>query len=205
MRRGQQRPGAPGDDNQYRINHQIRIAKILVIGPDNEKIGIMSPDEGRSIAAEHGLDLVEVAPKANPPVCRIMDFGKFRYEQAKKAQSSKAARIELKELRIRPKTDDNDLETMIRKAKTFLAKGNRVKIVMRLRGREQSHGEMWIDKMIEIVEKFKDCAQVAQPARAEGKMISAVLERIGGAVATTPTDDAEDEVEVIGDDEDDED
>ncbi len=204
MRRGQQRPGAPGDDNQYRINNQIRISKILVIGPDNEKLGIMSPDEGRSIAAEHDLDLVEVAPNANPPVCRIMDYGKFRYEQAKKAQSSKSARIELKELRIRPKTDDNDLETMIRKAKTFLAKGNRVKIVMRLRGREQSHGEMWIDKMVEIIDKFKDCAQVAQPARAEGKMISAVLERIGGAVATTPSS-TNDEPEVIGDDSDDED
>ena len=100
----QQRRQVPSNtgDNQYRINHQIRIAQILVIGPDGDKLGVMSPDEARNIAADHGLDLVEVAPTAKPPVCRIMDFGKFRYEQAKKAAASKSARIDQKELRLRP-------------------------------------------------------------------------------------------------------
>lgn len=168
-------------DSQYRINHQIRIAQILVIGPDGDKLGVMSPDEARSIAADHGLDLVEVAPTAKPPVCRIMDFGKFRYEQAKKASSSKSARVDLKELRLRPKTDDHDMETMVRKAKGFIAHGDRVRLVMRLRGREQSHAELWLDKMQEIIELFKDCAQVAQGARVEGKMITATIEPQGGA------------------------
>ena len=170
----QQRRQVPSNtgDNQYRINHQIRIAQILVIGPDGDKLGVMSPDEARNIAADHGLDLVEVAPTAKPPVCRIMDFGKFRYEQAKKAAASKSARIDLKELRLRPKTDDHDMETMVRKAKGFIAHGDRVRLVMRLRGREQSHAELWLSKLEEIVALFKDCAQIAQPARIEGKMIT---------------------------------
>ena len=180
MRRRTVTPAA-GDDNQYRINHQIRIAQILVIGPDGDKLGIMSPDEARGIAADHGLDLVEVAPNAKPPVCRIMDFGKFRYEQAKKAASSKAAKVDLKELRLRPKTDDHDMETMVRKAKGFIAHGDRVRLVMRLRGREQSHAELWLDKLAEIMQQFSDCAQIAQPAKIEGKMITGTIEPISGS------------------------
>ncbi len=183
----QQRRQVPGNagDNQYRINHQIRIAQILVIGPDGDKLGVMSPDEARNIAADHGLDLVEVAPTAKPPVCRIMDFGKFRYEQAKKASASKSARVDLKELRLRPKTDDHDMETMVRKAKSFIAHGDRVRLVMRLRGREQSHAELWLTKLEEVVALFKDCAQVAQAARIEGKMITATIEPISGAAAAS--------------------
>ncbi len=181
MKRRQTGPGAPGDENQYRINHQIRIAQILVIGPDGDKLGTMTPDEARAIAADHGLDLVEVAPNAKPPVCRIMDFGKFRYEQAKKAASSKAAKVELKELRLRPKTDDHDMETMIRKAKGFIAHGDRVRLVMRLRGREQSHAELWVSKMDEILEMFNDCAAIAQSSKIEGKMITATIEPMNSA------------------------
>ena len=181
MRRRQAVPGTPGEENKYRINHQIRIAQILVIGPEGEKLGVMSPDEARAIASDHGLDLVEVAPTAKPPVCRIMDFGKFRYEQAKKAASSKAAKVELKELRLRPKTDDHDMETMVRKAKGFIAHGDRVRLVMRLRGREQSHAELWLDKMTEIINMFTDCASVAQSAKVEGKMITATIEPMNSA------------------------
>ncbi len=191
MRRRQTGPGAPGDDNQYRINHQIRIAQILVIGPEGDKLGIMTPDEARAIATEHGLDLVEVAPNAKPPVCRIMDFGKFRYEQAKKAASSKAAKVDLKELRLRPKTDDHDMETMVRKAKGFIAHGDRVRLVMRLRGREQSHAELWLTKMEEIIELFTDCAQVAQPAKIEGKMITATIEPLNSSDKSDKSDKAE--------------
>ena len=181
MKRRQTGPGAPGDENQNRINHQNRIAQILVIGPEGDKLGIMSPDEARAIASDHGLDLVEVAPNAKPPVCRIMDFGKFRYEQAKKAASSKAAKVDLKELRLRPKTDDHDMETMVRKAKGFIAHGDRVRLVMRLRGREQSHAELWLTKMEEIMALFSDCAQAAQPARIEGKMITATIEPLNSS------------------------
>ena len=185
MRRRQTETGTTGGDSQYRINHQIRIAQILVIGPDGNKLGIMTPDEARNIAAEHDLDLVEVAPNAKPPVCRIMDFGKFRYEQAKKAASSKAAKVDLKELRLRPKTDDHDMETMVRKAKGFIAHGDRVRLVMRLRGREQSHAELWQSKLEEIVTMFSDCAQIAQPAKIEGKMITATIEPLSGSAASS--------------------
>lgn len=198
MRRRQQRPGAPGDDSQYRINHQIRIPQVLVIGPEGDKLGVMSPDEAREIAAEHDLDLVEVAPTAKPPVCRIMDFGKFRYEQAKKAASSKAARIELKTLRLRPKTDDHDMETMQRKARGFLSKGDRVRFVMRLRGREQSHAELWVTKLEEIVSVFKDIAQIAQAPRIEGKMITATVEPLGAQPIPASA-----EVVIVDDDDDD--
>ena len=191
MRRRQTGPGVAGDDNQYRINHQIRIAQILVIGPAGDKLGIMTPDEARAIAEEHDLDLVEVAPNAKPPVCRIMDFGKFRYEQAKKAASSKAAKVDLKELRLRPKTDDHDMETMVRKAKGFIAHGDRVRLVMRLRGREQSHAELWLTKMEEIIEFFTDCAQVAQPAKVEGKMITATIEPLNSSDKSDKSEKAE--------------
>lgn len=176
MRRRQQKPFTTGDDNQYRVNHQIRIPQVLVIGPEGEKLGAMSPEEAMAIANENGLDLVEVAPTARPPVCRVMDYGKFRYEQAKKAASSKTTRVDLKELRLRPKTDAHDKDTVIRKAKDFLSKGDRVRLVMRMRGREQSHTDLWLQKMREIVAEFKDCASVTQPPRIEGRMITASLE-----------------------------
>lgn len=184
MRRRQQKPFTTGDDNQYRINHQIRIPQVLVIGPEGEKLGAMSPEEAMAIAIENGLDLVEVAPTAKPPVCRVMDYGKFRYEQAKKTASSKTTRVDLKELRLRPKTDDHDTETVIRKAKGFLIKGDRVRLVMRLRGREQSHTDLWIKKMEEIVAEFKDEAAVTQAPRLEGRMITANLEPLGNSSQT---------------------
>ncbi|MDX9724548.1 MAG: translation initiation factor IF-3 [Myxococcota bacterium] len=175
MRRRPEPRRIPGE-NQYRINHQIRIPQIRVIGPEGDQLGLMSPDEARAIAEEQGLDLVEVAPKAKPPVCRIMDYGKFRYEQSKKAAASKAARVDLKTLRMRPKTDTHDLETLVRKARGFLEKGDRVRFVMRLRGREQSHCDLWIKKLGEVMTELGDIATVVQTPRLEGRMITATVE-----------------------------
>lgn len=175
MRRRPQRP-VKGPTSEYRVNYQIRIPQIRVIGPDGDQLGIMSPDEARAIAKENDLDLVEVAPKAKPPVCRIMDYGKFRYELSKKASASKSSRVELKTLRMRPKTDQHDLETLIRKARGFLEKGDRVKFVMRMRGREQAHTGLWINKLNEIVAELKDVAIVTQTPRIEGRMITATVE-----------------------------
>ncbi len=179
MRRRQQKPRAGAGEAQYRVNHQIRIPQIRVIGPEGDQLGIMTPDEARAIALENELDLVEVAPTAKPPVCRIMDYGKFRYEQSKKAAASKAARVELKTLRMRPKTDAHDLETMLRKARSFLEKGDRVRFVMRLRGREQAHCELWVKKLAEVVQDLSDIASVAQSPRIEGRMITATVEPSG--------------------------
>ncbi len=167
----QQRPA-----DMHRVNHQIRISQIRVIGPEGEQLGMMTPDEGREIAAEHGLDLVEVAARANPPVCRIMDYGKFRYEQSKKEARAKAARVEIKTITLRPKTDTHDLETKVNQARKFLEKGDRVKFVMRLRGREHAHKDLWYEKMNSILDSMKDVGVVTQTPRDEGRTIIASIE-----------------------------
>jgi len=160
----------------HRVNRQIRFPQIRVIGPNGEQLGIMTPDDARDIAAEHGLDLVEVAARARPPVCRVMDYGKFRYEQSKKASSSKASRVEVKTITLRPKTDTHDLNVKINAARKFLAKGDRVKFVMRLRGREHAHKDLWFKKMNALLEQMLDIATVTQRPKEEGRTISAAVE-----------------------------
>lgn len=160
----------------HRVNHQIRFPQIRVIGAEGEQLGIMSPDEAREAAAAEGLDLVEVAPQARPPVCRIMDYGKYRYEQSKKASAAKAARVEVKMITLRPKTDTHDLETKLTKVRKFLEKGDRVKFVMRLRGRERAHMDLWFAKLREILSMISDVCVVTQPPQEEGRTITASVE-----------------------------
>jgi translation initiation factor IF-3 len=136
----------------------------------------MSPDEAREIANEGGLDLVEVAPRAAPPVCKIMDYGRFRYEQSKKASSAKAATVEVKTITLRPKTDTHDLETKITQARAFIERGDRVKFVMRLRGRENAHKELWFKKMDTIIAALLDISACTQRPRDEGRTITAFME-----------------------------
>ena len=163
----------------HRINHQIRISQIRVIGIDGEQLGIMTPDEGRHIAQDAGVDLVEVAPKAMPPVCRIMDYGKFRYELSKKESKSKATRVELKTITLRPKTDTHDLETKLNQARGFIEKGDRVKFVMRMRGRESSHMNLWIEKMNLMVQAMSDVAESAGQPQPEGRTLTVTIEPFG--------------------------
>lgn len=165
----------------HRVNHQIRFPQVRVIGVDGEQLGIMSPDEARDIAANEGLDLVEVAPQARPPVCRIMDYGKFRYETSKRASAQKAARVEVKTITLRPKTDSHDLETKIKQARGFLAKGDRVKFVMRMRGRERAHTAMWFEKLNGILASIEDVATVSQRPAEEGRTIVAAVEPVAAA------------------------
>ena len=115
----------------------------------------MSPDEARDIADEHGLDLVEVAPEARPPVCRVMDYGKYKYELSKKAKPQRTAK--LKTIKLRPKTDDHDLKTKLNQARKFLAEGDRVRFVMRLRGREAAYKDRWcqlLTKELKVTEMW---------------------------------------------------
>ncbi|MCB9506248.1 MAG: translation initiation factor IF-3 [Myxococcales bacterium] len=160
----------------HRVNRAIRVPQVRVIGPEGEQLGIMTPEEARDIAAEHGLDLVEVAARAVPPVCRIMDYGKFKYEQSKKATQSKASKVEVKEITFRPKTDTHDLETKIKAARKFLEKGDRVKFVMRLKGREHAHKDLWYAKMNHVLEQLTDVANVSQRPQDEGRTIIAAVE-----------------------------
>ena len=160
----------------HRVNRQIRVPQVRVIAHDGEQLGIMTPEEAREIAAEHGLDLVEVAERSSPPVCRIMDYGKYKYEQSKKVSQSKVSRVEVKTITMRPKTDTHDLETKVRKARKFLEDGDRVKFVMRLRGREHAHKDLWYDKLNKILESMSDVANITQRPQDEGRTITASIE-----------------------------
>ena len=158
----------------HRINHQIRVPQIRVIGPEGAQLGIMTPKEALTIAQDSGLDLVEVAPQARPPVCRILDYGKFRYEQAKKTSASKASRVAVKELRLRPKTDTHDVETKVKQATGFLIKGDRVK--SDVCSSDLAHRDLWIEKMHEIMVALKEISTIVSSPRSDGRMITAMLE-----------------------------
>ena len=164
----------------HRVNRDIRISSIRVIGAEGEQLGIMSPHQAREMAAENGLDLVEVAPTAQPPVCRIMDYGKFRYENAKKAQASRTATPQLKTVQLRPKTDDHDLQTKLARARKFLERGDKVRLIMRLRGREQAFIDRWITKLREHVGTMSDVCRIASEPSRQGRQILMLLEPTGG-------------------------
>jgi len=135
----------------------------------------MSPDEGRAIAKTKGLDLVEVAPKSRPPVCRIMDYGKFKYEQSKKKNQSKQAT--LKTIQMRPKTGDHDLNTKLKRARKFLLRGDKVKLVMRMRGREKGVADRWRETLKERYrERLADISRVVNSPSRAGHVISMLIE-----------------------------
>ena len=143
-------------------------------------MGVMTPEEGREKAEEYGLDLVEVAPKARPPVCRIMDYGKYQYEQSKKKSASKSNRVQLKTVQFRPNTDDHDLNTKLKRAKRFIENGNQVKFVVRMRGRERAYTDRWVDQLREMIDDFREDygvnVKVVSKPRSEGWRIQAIVE-----------------------------
>lgn len=170
--RGRVRPNKP----EHRINHRIRFPQIRVIDPEGNALGVMSPDEGRDKAREHGLDLVEVSPNARPPVCKIMDYGKFKYERSK-AKSNKSNGPSLKTVQVRPKTDTHDLETKLQRARKFLKRGDKVKLVMRLRGRERGYPQRWITMMGDhFRDHLADIAKITSRPTQQGRMISMMVE-----------------------------
>lgn len=127
------------------------------------------------VARSQGLDLVEVAPNAKPPVCRIMDYGKYRYQQSKRKTASRSAQVELKTIRLGTKTDTHDIETKLNKARKFIEKGNKVKFVLQMRGREQAHASLWLEKLEEIIAEL-DVGTVTKKPNREGRMITAIVE-----------------------------
>lgn len=144
-----------------------------VIGDDGEMIGILPRDEALRLAAEAGLDLVEIQPHSDPPVCRIMDFGKFRFEQQKKAAAGKKKQkqVEIKEIKFRPVTDDGDYQIKMRNMRRFLADGDRVKVVVRFRGREMAHTELGLAMTQRIEADLKEEANVEQRPKMEGRQM----------------------------------
>ncbi len=150
---------------------------IRLIGPDGTQLGIVATREALQKAEDYGLDLVEVAPNANPPVCRIMDFGKYKYEQSKREKEGRKKQhtITVKEIRLRPKTDDHDLETKIRHARKFLENKNKVKITIIFRGRELVYKDFGVQLMNRVQEMLSDIAQPDAPAKMEGRRMVMVL------------------------------
>ena len=159
------------------INEQIRDKEIRLIGAEGEQLGIVSSKEAQRLADEAGLDLVKIAPTAKPPVCKIIDYGKYRYEQARKEKEAKKKQktVELKEIRLSPNIDTNDLNTKINSAKKFIEKGNKVKITLRFRGREMAHMNQSKYILDDFAEALADVAVVEKAPKVEGRSIGMVL------------------------------
>jgi translation initiation factor IF-3 len=155
----------------------IRVPEVRLIGADGENVGIVQIDEALRMAQEAELDLVEVAPNSEPPVCRIMDFGKFIYERAKKEREAKKAqtKIEIKEIRLRPKTNEHHRDLKVRDARRWLADGMKVKVRIRFRGREFDYPEIALQDLKEVAQDLSDIATVEQPPALEGRTMLMVL------------------------------
>lgn len=159
------------------INEQIRDKEVRVIGEDGEQLGIMSSKDALKLAEEAGVDLVKIAPTAKPPVCKIVDYGKFKYEQTRKEKEAKKKQktVEIKEIRLSPNIDTNDLNTKINAARKFIGKGDRVKITLRFRGREMAHMNNSKHILDDFAEALSDIAVVDKAPKVEGRSMTMFL------------------------------
>lgn len=159
------------------VNQEIRAANVRVIGEGGVQLGILPLSQALNLAKEEGLDLVEVAPQLDPPVCRIMDYGKFRYQQTKKVHEAKKRRtiIQVKEVKIRPKTEEHDYQFKVRNIRRFLEKKNKTKVSLMFRGREIQYQEAARKILNRIAEETKDLASVEQAPKLEGRNMTMVL------------------------------
>lgn len=153
------------------INEQIRDKEIRLVGENGEQLGIMSSRDALAKAKEANLDLIKIAPTAKPPVCKIVDYGKYRYEMARKEKEArkKQKTMEVKEIRLSPNIDENDLNTKAGQARKFLTKGDKVKVTLRFRGREMAHVAMSRQILDRFYEKVSDVSEVDKPAKLEGR------------------------------------
>ena len=169
-------PPTPAEQ-MHRINESIRITPIRVVDPDGNMVGVLPTEEGLQLAQDAGLDLVEVSPNDRPPVCRIMDYGKFKYELKKrKAKGGRQHSVQVKEIRLRPKTGEHDIEFKIKRARRFLENRDKVKINVIFRGRENAHRDRGHEMLRGIIEILEDIAKVEKPPGMEGgRTMSTVL------------------------------
>lgn len=169
--------GNRGIVKRLRINLQIRAGKVRLIGEEGEQLGVVPSSQALQIAREHELDLVEVAPTASPPVCKIIDYGKYKYEQAKKERKAKKGQKVglLREVRLRPKIEDHDLQGKIKIARKLLGEGSKVKVRVRFRGRERVYPEMGVKVLQKLTESLKDVAMVSNWSTGEVGNMFAVL------------------------------
>jgi len=160
-----------------KVNREIRSPRVRVISESGEQIGVLALYEAIAKAEEAGLDLVEIVPTSNPPVCKIINYGKFRYDQTKREKESKKSQhqVKVKEIKLKPNIDDHDLQTKLRHARDFLAKGNKVKITCTFRGREMMHPEFGEQILRKMSEDLEDVATVEAPAKLFGRALTVVL------------------------------
>jgi len=163
----------PSRETGPRINDRIRAPEIRLIGADGENVGVVTPLRAMQLAAEAGLDLVEISPTAVPPVCKIMDFGKFKYEQQKReAEARKKQKIiEIKEIKFRPGTDDHDYDVKMRSVLKFLEEGDKVKITLRFRGREMAHQELGMELLNRVAADVNEQGKIEQMPKLEGRQM----------------------------------
>lgn len=161
------------------INGQIRDREVRVIGTDGEQLGVMSARDAQKLADEAELDLIKIASKAKPPVCKIMDYGKFRYEQQKREKEAKKKQhvVETKEIRLSPNVEMNDLKTKANNARKFITKGDKVKVTLRFRGREMAHIGSSAHVLDDFAKMLEDIAQVSKAAKLEGRNMTMFLEK----------------------------
>ena len=175
---------------EVRVNRRIKAREVRVIDPDGKQLGIMPLDEALNSALEMDLDLVEVATKSDPPVCRIMDYGKFKYQQSKKSQESRKKQvvIHLKEIKLRPKTDEHDFQFKVRHMERFLKEGNKVKVSMIFRGREIMHPDIGEKILQRVIEFTKELGIVEQAPKKEGRAMNMILAPIQSTKGRTSVD-----------------
>ena len=158
---------------EMQINEEITDKEVRLIGNDGEQLGIVSAAQAQKLAAERNLDLVKIAPQAKPPVCKIMDYGKYRFEQSMREKEAKKNQrvIEIKEIRLSPNIDVHDFDTKVGHARKFLSAGNKTKVSIRFRGREMTHTDLGLTIMAQFAEKCADIASVEKPAKLEGRQM----------------------------------
>ena len=160
-----------------RVNEQIEAEKVRVVNADGEMVGVISKEEGIEIAFEAGLDLVEVSPNADPPVCKVLDYGKYKYEAQKKANEARKKQkvIDVKEIKMRPGIDEHDYQVKMRSVRRFLDEGDKVKMTIRFRGREMAHQELGVKVLDRVREDVDELAKVEQFPKSEGRLMTMVI------------------------------
>jgi len=175
LRRGPDLPRDNRDKNRQRVNERIRVPQVRVITEEGEQLGIMSTSDALDKARQAGLDLVEVAADSKPPVCRIMDYGKYRYQQKKRLHKTHVHQSKLKEVWLHPKTGEHDLVVKVNKAREFLTNKDRVQIVVKFRGRENAHVEEGSKVMYRMIEMLEDISKIEAPPKGAHRQVICVL------------------------------
>lgn len=165
--------------NNLLINEQIKVSQVLVIGPNGEQVGVKPTSDALTLASYAGLDLVLINPNGNPPVCKVMDYNKFKYEKAKKEKAAlkkqKATITETKEFRLSPTIDVGDIETKLKNVKKYLEKGDKIKLSIRFKGRQMAHTDLGKDVLVKFAAKLEDVADIEQQPKLDGRSMTMLL------------------------------